>query len=136
MTEFTSNIISIPHSQERVFTILSDFTNLGKFQKSLSGLPIKDLKFDKDSCQFNAEGVGKIAIRIVEREPFKTIKLISESSPVGFTGWIQLVEAGTGETRLKLTLHADIPLFLKPMISKPLEKGINKAAEALAALPY
>lgn len=136
MTEFTSEIISIPHSQERVFNVLSDLNNLGKFQKDLSGLPIKDLTFDKDSCRFSADGVGKIAIRIVEREPFKTIKLVSESSPVDFTGWIQLVEAESGDTLLKLTLRADIPLFLKPMVSKPLEKGINKAAEALAAIPY
>jgi hypothetical protein len=136
MTEFTSEIISIPHNQERVFTVLSDLNNLGKFEKNLSALPIKDLTFDKDSCTFKADGVGKIAVRIVEREPFKTIKLVSESSPVGFTGWIQLVEAGPSETRLKLSLHADIPLFLKPIISKPLEKGINKAAETLATLPY
>lgn len=136
MADFTSDITPIPHSQERVFTVLSDLNNLGKFQKDLSGLPIKDLSFDKDCCQFTADGVGKIAMRIIEREPYKTIKLTSESSPIAFTCWIQLVEAAPNDTRLKLTLRADIPLFLKPMVSKPLEKGIKKVAEALAAIPY
>lgn len=136
MTEFTSDVTPIPHSQERVFTLLSDLNNLRKFQHELSGLPVKNLTFDADSCQFTAESVGKIAIRIIEREPFKTIKLVSESSPIAFTCWIQLVEAAPGDTRLKLTLRADIPVFLKPMVSKPLEKGIKKAAEALASLPY
>lgn len=136
MTEFTSDITPIPHSQERVFAVLSDLNNLGKFQKDLSGLPIKNLTFDQDSCQFSVDPVGKIALRIAEREPFKTIKLVSESSPIPFTCWIQLVEAAPNDTRLKLTLRADIPVFLKPMVSKPMEKGIKKAAEALAALPY
>lgn len=136
MTDFISDITPIPHSQERVFSILSDLNNLGKFQKDLTGLPIKNLAFDKDSCRFTADGVGKIAVRIVEREPSKTIKLTSEASPVPFTCWIQLIEVDPNNTQLKLTLRADIPFLLKPMVVKPLEKGINKAAEALAALPY
>jgi len=136
MTDFTSDITPIPHSQDRVFKVLSDLNNIGKFQKNVEGLPIKDLTFDTDSCRFTVDGVGKIALRIVEREPNKTIKLTSETSPVPFTCWIQLVEAGPNDTHLKLTLRADIPFLLKPMISKPLEKGIKKTAEALAAIPY
>jgi len=46
------------------------------------------------------------------------------------------VGAGENETRLKLTVRADIPLLLKPMVAKPLEKGIGELANVLAALPY
>jgi len=136
MTDFTSDITPIPHSQERVFTVLSNLNNIGTFQKNLSSLHIKDLTFDTDSCRFTANGVGTIALRITEREPSKTIKFVSETSPVPFTCWIQLVESGPNITQLKLTLRADIPFLLKPMVSKPLENGIKKAAEALANLPY
>lgn len=136
MTAFSSNSVTIPYSRERVFAFLSNLNNLDGCRKYLSGLSVKDLRYDKDSCQFNTEGVGKIALRIVERQPFNTIRILSESSPVSFAGSIILDEAGPEQTLLKLTLDADIPLILKPLLVKPLEKGIIKAAEALGTLPY
>ncbi len=136
MTDFTSDVKSIAHDSERVFNFLSDLNHIEKFRASLSGSPVKEITFDRDSCRFKADGVGTIAVRIVEREPYKTIKFVSETSPVPFTCWIQLVEAAPNDTHLKLILRADIPLLLKPMVSKPLEKGIQKVADVLAALPY
>jgi hypothetical protein len=136
MTDFVSDVQRIPYSAERVFSKLSDLNNLGSVQSMLPQDKIKEFTFDTDSCSFQADTIGKISIRIVEREPFKTIKLVSEKSPVPFTCWIQLVEAATDDTRLKLTIGADIPFFFKGMIVKPLEEGIKKVAEALAKIPY
>ncbi|NLT03377.1 MAG: SRPBCC family protein [Bacteroidales bacterium] len=136
MTDFTSDIKQIPHNQTKVFDTLSDLNNLARFGEKLPTTSIKDLSFDRDSCRFKVDNVGSIALRIIEREPCKTIKLVSESSPIPFTCWIQLVGAGENETRLKLTVRADIPLLLKPMVAKPLEKGIGELANVLAALPY
>ncbi|MDP4278396.1 MAG: SRPBCC family protein, partial [Bacteroidota bacterium] len=92
--------------------------------------------FTSDTCSFNVPNIGTIALRIVEREPAKTVKLVTEKSPVPFTCWIQLTQAAPEDTRLKLTLRADIPFMLKGMVSKPLENMVQKVAEALAALPY
>jgi hypothetical protein len=97
---------------------------------------IKDFRFDADSCSFQVDGIGTISLHIVKREPFKTIKLETDKSPLPFTFWIQLQEVTPEDTRMKLTLRADIPFMLKPMLSKPLEDGIKKMAEALAKLPY
>lgn len=136
MTDFVSEIQKIPYSAERVFAKLSDLNNLEKVQSLLPEGKVKDFAFDADSCSFQVETFGKIAIRVVEREPNKNIKLESEKSPVPFTFWIQLQEAATDDTRLKLTFRADIPFLFKAMISKPLEEGIKKLAETLAKLPY
>ena len=46
--------------------------------------------------------------------------------------WIQLKEISDVETRMKLTIKADIPFFLKPMIGDKLEKGIDEIANAIA----
>ena len=97
---------------------------------------IKEFSFDADFCTFKVDPFGTIAIRVIEREPFKTIKLESEKSPMHFTIWIQLQEVAIDDTRLKLTFKADIPFMFKGMVSKPLEDGIKKVAEALANLPY
>jgi len=136
MTDFVSDVQKIPFSAERVFSKLSDLNNLESVLSMIPQDQIKGFTFDTDSCSFQANPVGKISIRIIEREPFKTIKLVSEKSPVSFTCWIQLVEVATDDTRLKLTIGADIPLFFKGMIIKPLEEGIKKVAEALAKIPY
>jgi hypothetical protein len=136
MTDFVSDIQKIPYSSDRVFAKLSDLNNLDKVKSLLPEGKIKDFTFDADSCSFQVETFGKIALRVVEREPFKTIKLESEKSPVPFTIWIQIQEAAVEDTRLKLTFRADIPFLFKGMIAKPLEEGIKKVAEALAQLPY
>lgn len=135
MTEFTSDIQQIPYSAERVFSKLSDLNNLESVRPLLEG-KVKDFSFDKDSCQFRVDPIGTVGLSIEEREPFKTIKLKSVKSPVEFLGWIQLQEVAPDDTRLKLTFRADIPIFLKSMISKKLEEGINTVAAMLAALPY
>jgi hypothetical protein len=136
MTDFASNIQKIPYDANRVYTKLSDLKNLEKIQDLLTKENIKDFSFDSDSCSFQADKIGRIALRIIEREPGKTVKLISEQSPVPFTCWIQLNEVATNDTRLKLTIRADIPFMFKKMISKPLEEGICKIAEVLASFPY
>ena len=96
----------------------------------------KDLSFDKDSIAITAPMVGKIAMRIIEREEPKTIKFESVDSPLPFNLWIQLLPDGNDGARMKLTLKADIPLFAMAMVNKPLQEGIEKAADALAAIPY
>lgn len=136
MTDFVSDAQKIAYSADRVFAKLSDLNNLESVQSFLPKDKMKDFTFDTDSCSFQADPVGRISMRIVEREPGKTIKLVSEKSPVPFTCWIQLVEVAADDTRLKLTFRADIPFMFKAMIAKPLEEGIKKAAEALAKLPY
>ncbi len=135
MTEYTSDIQQIPFSAERVFSKLSDLNNLESMKPLIEG-KVKDFSFDADSCQFKVDPVGMVGIRIIERDPFKNIKLESVKSPVEFFGWIQLQEVAPEDTRLKLTFRANIPIFLKAMISNKLEEGINNMAEMLAKLPY
>lgn len=135
MTEFTSDIQQVPYAAERVYAKLSDLNNLEGVLPMLEG-KVKDFTFDSDSCQFKVDPIGTVGLRIMEREPFKTIKLESVKSPVEFIGWIQLQEVAPNETNLKLTFRANIPIFLKAMISGKLESGINAMAELLAKLPY
>jgi len=136
MKDFTSDVKKIPYSADRVFAKLSDLNNIGSIQDALPPDKVSDLTFDTDSCSFKVEKIGTISLRIVERDQGKTVKFVSEKSPVPFTLWIQLVEKASDDTRLKLTLRADIPFMLKGMVSKPLGDGIKKVADVFAALPY
>lgn len=136
MTEFVSEVKQIPYSDERIFNMLSDLSNLEKVKDRIPQDKIKEFSFDTDTCSVTVDPVGTITFQIVERDPFKTIKFTTTNSPIPLHLWIQLKQVEENDTRMKITVRADISPFLKPMISKPLQDGVDKMATLLADLPY
>jgi hypothetical protein len=132
MTTYESDIKTISSNEEVVFGILTDLNNLKKLQeiKDLTG-KVNDLQFDSDSCSFYVEGFGKLGFRIIEREPFKTVKFESENAPFQVNVWVQLNQVAENETAIKLTLNADLPMMIKLMVDKKLKEGINMVADLL-----
>ena len=136
MTEFVSEIKTLPYNQKTIYEVLSNLENLEKIRDKIPSDKIKDFTFDRDSCSLSVNPVGKVKFSIVEREPFKTIKLIADEAPIKVNMWVQLVEVTENETKMKLTIKAELNPFLKPMLSKPLQDGVNKVADILAVVPY
>ena len=136
MTEFVSEVKTIPHDEDRIFTMLSDLSNLERIKDRLPQDKIQDFEFDSDSCSFAVAPVGKITFRIVEREPNKTIKFETTNSPVPLFLWIQLKQIAPEDTKMKMTIKADLNPFIKPMVSKPLQDALDKIAVVIASLPY
>jgi carbon monoxide dehydrogenase subunit G len=136
MTDFTSEIKTIPYNQEKVYEMLSNMENLEKMKDKIPYDKIQDFTFDRDSCSFSVNPVGNVKFSIIEREPLKTIKFAAEKTPVDVNMWIQLLPVDGNETKMKLTVKANLNPFLKPMLSKPLQDGVNKIADILAAVPY
>lgn len=133
MTTYESDIKAISSNEEVVFGILNDLKNLEKLANNPSLMDkAQDLHFDSDSCSFVVEGFGKMGFRIVEREPFKTIKLVSENAPVEVIVWIQLKSVDVNNTQLKLTVKAELPMMIKMMVDKKLQEGVNSIADLLA----
>ena len=92
--------------------MLSDLSNLGKVQDRIPQDKIQDFEFDKDSCSFSVAPVGKITFQIVEREPNKTIKFTTTNSPVPLFLWIQLKQVEENDTRMKITVRAELNPFI------------------------
>ena len=111
MTSFESKTVRIAHSSERVFELLSDLS-------------------------IEVSPIGSITFRIIDREPNKTIKFEAENSPLPLNLWIQLVSTGENETASRITVKAELNPFIKPMVSKPLQEGVDKMADMLVILPY
>jgi hypothetical protein len=145
-TRYVSDIKVINNNQEIIYNYLSNFENLSKYvnegllSKMTEHVPqiqISNFESDADSCRFQISGMGQAEIRIIEREPVKNIKIGSSGSmPVGITFWIQLLYVSAYETKLRLTLDADMSMMIKMLVNKKLEEGINRLADMLAALPY
>lgn len=136
MTEFVSQIKQIPQNDERIYAMLSDLSNLERIKDRIPQDKIKDFEFDSDSCSFSVSPVGKITFQIVDREPCKTIKFQTTNSPVPLFLWIQLKQVQEMDTRMRLTVRAELNSFLKPMVSKPLQDALDKISTVLASLPY
>ncbi len=145
-TKYVSDVKIVYKNHEIVFNYLSNFENLSKYindglltkmTEQIPQIKISNFESDADSCRFQIAGMGLAEIRIIEREPFKTIKINSTGSmPIGIIFWIQLLPVNDSETKLRLTLDADMSMMIKMMVNKKLEEGMNRLAEVLAALPY
>ncbi|MEL7586026.1 MAG: SRPBCC family protein [Prolixibacteraceae bacterium] len=144
--KYVSDIKYIDHNQQVVYDYLSNFDNLAQYvnegllstiNEKVPQIRITDFESDSDSCRFKVAGVGDAEIRIVEREPSSTIKISSSGGlPIGVTFWIQLVAASPEQTKMRLTLHAEMNIMIKMMVNKKLEDGIDQVADMLAKLPY
>ena len=136
MSKFESSVKQIPYPQQSVYNMLSDLTNIERVKDKIPEDKLKDLTFDKDTISVSVPPVGQVSMRIIEREEPKTIKFASENSPMGFNFWIQMLTTDEQNSKMKLTIDADIPFFAKGMVSGPLQEGIEKIADALAIIPY
>ena len=134
--KFVSEIKQIPQNDERIYAMLSDLSNLERIKDRIPQDKIKDFEFDSDSCSFSVSPVGKITFQIVDREPCKTIKFQTTNSPVPLFLWIQLKQVQEMDTRMRLSVRAELNSFLKPMVSKPLQDALDKISTVLASLPY
>lgn len=136
MTKFESNVKEISYSQESVFEMLSDMNNLEKVKDRLPQDKIKQLDFTSDTLTVEVPPVGPITLQIVEKEPCKCIKFGTTTSPLPFNLWIQLLPTGANNCKMKVTVGIEINPFMKAMVQKPLQEGVEKMADMLAMIHY
>ena len=122
MTKFESGVKVVPASQEAVYEKLSDLSNLEKVKDRLPEDKVKNLSFDAESMTIEVAPVGKITLQIVEKEPCKCIKFAIPTTET--------------ECKMKLTIGMDINPFMKTMVQKPLQEGLEKMADMLAMIQY
>ena len=138
--EVTSNVKQIPFSQQMVYDILSNPSRLEKKMRENIPADQKEkadaFSFTDDSIVVSAPGMGSVTLNIVEREAPKTIKFQASVAMVKGNMWIQLLPTTDTSSKMKLTIKADVPFFMKGMVQKPLTEGVEKIADMLAMLPY
>ncbi|MBN1413496.1 MAG: SRPBCC family protein [Bacteroidales bacterium] len=129
-----SHIGMIPENEDRIFTFLSDFKNIEPL------IPKENLdswEFHKDSCKLGIGGIGEIELKVLEREPYNLIKLGSgNDSAYAFTLWIQLKHAAEKDTRVRLTLKADLNPLLQLMAKNPLQKFVDSLVDRMGTIQY
>ena len=149
MAEYKSTVHVSPFPQQRVYDRLSDLTFLTLIQNNLdnpemrqrildqadgkvtaeqldtANEKIRQMQVDRDSVTSDSP-VGKITLRIVEREEPKCVKFALEGAPV----------PQADQCALRVTLRAELNFLIKQMVGKKLEKGVEGLAQMLANIPY
>jgi hypothetical protein len=98
---------------------------------------IQEMEIEPDRVRVKVDGLAqKISIAIVDRIENDTVKFGVEGIPMDANMWIQLKGLSPTDTRIKLTIKADIPFMFKFMVEKKLQQGIDQAADMLAQFPY
>ena len=129
MSKSYSKIGKISRNEDEVYNFLSDFRNLDPLVPSDK---ITNWQSDEDRCRFSITGIGATGMRIVEKVPYKLIKLGSyQESPVSFNLWIQLKKMDEGDTRIRLAGEAKMNPLMNKALSKYLKKGLDGAIDKL-----
>lgn len=136
MTKFESSIKQIPYAQDAVYRMLSDLSHIEKVRDRIPEDKIKDFRFDQDAISLKADPVGELRLRIIEREEPKCIKFETEQSPIPFNLWIQILPVDAATSKMKVTVGAELNPFIKGMVKKPLQEGVEKIADVLAVIRY
>ena len=150
MQKFESQVHTVARPIEEAYTKLSDLSNLSavadrinslEADESLEQIPeeqreavrktLQSMEFTTDSVSLQSP-VGAVTLRIVEREAPKLVKLQAENSPIPISLWLQLLPETDTTSRLRVTIGAEINIFMRGMLSGPLSKAAESLASVLA----
>lgn len=155
LTKFESAVKQLSHPQQTVYDWLADLRHiealrgrlddpalLEQLDERVPGTDAQSLRQQLESMTFSEDTVtmdsplGKVTLRIVEREAPKCVKLEAEGSPLPLTLWVQVLPVAEAESKMRVTLGAEVNVFMKAMVSKPLQQAVDGIADMLASLPY
>jgi carbon monoxide dehydrogenase subunit G len=132
MIKLESKIGKIKSSEEAAYNFLSSFDN---FKRFIPEDKVKNWEATEDSCHFTIDGIGETGMRIIEREPFKLIKIAGEEKgKIDFNFWIQLKQVAENDTRIKMTIQARIGPLYQVVVKKPLQTFLDTLVEHVEKL--
>ena len=135
--KYESKITSAPCSAAQIYRVLSNLENLERVRQFIPQDKVQEMEISADRVRMKVDGLAqKITIAIVDRIENDTVKFGAEGVPMDANFWIQLRELSPTDTRIKLTVKADIPFMFKMMVDKKLKQGLDQAADMLAQFPY
>jgi carbon monoxide dehydrogenase subunit G len=113
---------------EMIYAALADFNNFTPVVAD----KVDDWRVEGDTCSFKVKGFT-VSLRMAEKVPGRLVKIeASDSSPFGFTLWIQMKEVAPADTRIRLVLHAEMNMMIKMMVGKKIQPGLDAMVDQLA----
>ena len=130
--EYVSKIAKNSCQDQQLFDFVSDFRNLA----SMLPVEVKDkVSVTSETITIQAMQAMSITLSILEKEPYKLLKIGTEGNEM-LRIWIQLKQIAPYDTRIRVTLRANVPLIARPMLKKAkLQDFVDNLALALGQIP-
>ena len=114
-----------PEELYMAFTDMRNFTQMAP--ESLKG----SLYADFDNLRATVQGFT-IAVKVDERIPYRTIRIISTESPVEFVGVLNF-EPGiiAGRTDFSIVVDLNLNFMMKTMLGGKIQQALDKAVDTL-----
>ncbi|MDA3865706.1 MAG: SRPBCC family protein [Salinivirgaceae bacterium] len=130
MLKHESRIGKLNADAATVYQTIADFSRFESIAPPDDKMKV--VKADADSCRFALGKTGEFGMRIIERKENELVKISSdETVPFTFFLWIQLKNVDENDTRVKVTLHADLNPMLKMVAKKPLTQFVDSLVDKL-----
>lgn len=129
-----SKIGNIKHKDEDIYTFLTDFNNL---KNLVPADKVQNWQADENSCRFTVAPLGEAGVKILEKEPYKLIKLTGiDTVKYTFYLWIQIKQLAESDSRIKLTMEVDLNPMMQMMVKKPLQEFLDKVVDQLEVVNF
>ncbi len=137
MNTYESHVAKVPADASAIYAVISNLTNLERVRDLIPQDKVQEFETDTDFVRLKVDGLGqKIVIRIVDRIENDTVKFGVENLPMDGNFWIQVKQVAPRDSRIKLTLKAELPMMIAMMAGKKIQEGIDQAAEMMAQMPF
>ena len=137
MNTYESHIAKVPADATAIYAVISDLSNLERVRELIPQDKVQEFETDIDYVRLKVDGLGqKIIIRIVDRIENDTVKFGVENLPMDGHFWIQVKQVAPHDSRIKLTLKAELPMMIAMMAGKKIQEGIDQAADMMAKMPF
>lgn len=134
MSKIESKTGKISHSDQKIYSFLSDFNN---FENLIPADKVKNWQSDTESCSFSISGIGDAGLRFIEKIEYNLLKISSEGkSPVSFLMWIQLKSLEENDTAVKITIDPQVNPIMMGMIKGPLKEFVDMLIDRLEKMEF
>lgn len=119
----------------RLYYFIADFRNFNNF---IPGEKVSDWEADNDQCSFRMDLLGRVSLSIIEKEPHKLVKIVSDPavSQYNFNLWVQLREVGTNDTRIRITIEPLINKVLLTMVKSHLKNFVDSLVDEIETFRF
>jgi carbon monoxide dehydrogenase subunit G len=118
LSYFESRSGKLSCNAEEVFTFVTDIRN---FEQFIPEKTINNWYAEKESCSFSVSMLGKVTMRLVEKEKFKKVIFNGDALKKNdFSLTINITDNLKNPADVKVLLSADLNPMMKMMASKPI----------------
>jgi len=112
----------------KLFELAGNCQNMARYMPE----QVKDFNATEDTCSFTIENMAKVTLKILEKSPFTYIRYTAENDRnIPLFLELKMNAVAENETDVEVEIDMDIPMFLKPMLQKPLRHFVEALSEKI-----